>query len=338
MLCKYVPINIKNTQPSDEVLSYKQQTGYIQSATISMSNQSQIPVSPVKDASQAVQLRERRSAVQEADPSHDEEESSLNVKEKIVIWLASFTATGYFFSLLFHSTILTIMAIVIVGGMPGNDDFSTLANLDDEENFAFNGPLDTRVEEEAGGKTNEFNVMQPVENLTGEKEEALKEIEADVSVHLGEGDGEAEGDGSGNGGGEFKFKPMGNAVSAGSFTAWTVPKDPDLNEDYLIIIQVKLPSSYKSRRYRASDLMGLVLGTDSHRQAIPWDVRWPNSTFTPNAKGDIRPVDKRDYLPLKKRVAQLIVKVPGSKIPATRDTIKIQSKVLKEKQTLEIVF
>lgn len=330
-------MNIRNTQPSDNLLSRESQTGFSHSATSSMSNQIRSMKSPVKDTALVNQLRERSSSAAE-DQLSEEEEPVLSVKEKIFVWLASFMATGYLFSLLLHSTILTVMAIVIVGGMQGNDHLSTVVTLDDEDQFAFNGPLDTRVEEEAGGKTTEFDVMQPVKTLTGEAEEALKEMEADVSLHLGKGDGDADGDGSGSGGGEFKFKPMGNAVTAGSFTAWTVPKDPDLNEDYLIIIQVKLPTSYKSTRYRASDLMGLVLGTDSHRQAIPWDVRWPNSTFTSTATGDIRPVDKGDYLPLKKRVAQLIVKVPGSKIPATRDTIRIQSKVLKEKQTLEIEF
>jgi hypothetical protein len=330
-------MNIKNTQPSDPTLSQALQADFTHSATISMSNQTRSSVPPVKDASRVVQLRERNLTAEEEDASQ-EEEPVHSVKEKVLIWLASFMATGYFFSLLFHSTILTIMAIVIVGGMEGDDHLSTLVTLDDEDNFSFNGPLDTRIEEEAGGQTTEFNVMQPIKNLTGETEEALKEIEADVSVHLGKGEGDAEGDGSGNGGGEFKFKPMGNAVTAGSFTAWTVPKDPDLNEDYLIIIQVKLPSSFKSSRYRAADLLGLVMGTDEHRQAIPWDVRWPNSTFTSNAKGEIRPVKKGGFLPLKNRQAQLIVKVPGSKIPATRDTIKIQSKLLKEKQTLQIEF
>jgi hypothetical protein len=303
-----------------------------------MSNQIKPAVQIISDSFQATRFKERDSSTQSGTDSKEVEEPTLSPKERIMLCLASFMATGYLVSFLFHSTLLTVMAIVIVGGIQGNDDFSTLASLDDEDSFALNGPLDTRIEEEAGGKTTEFNVLQPVKTMTGENESTLKEIEADVSAHLGKGEGEADGDGTGAGGGEFKFKPMGNAVTVGSFTAWTVPKDPDLNEDYLIIIQVKLPYTYKSSRYRASDLSGLVVGTDNHRQAIPWDVRWPNSTFTSNANGEIRPVAKKDYLPVKNRVSQLIVKVPGSKIPATRDTIKLQSKVLKEKHTLEIIF
>ncbi len=312
--------------------------GCSQSATISMSNQSRSATRFSVDSSstQAPALKERPVSSQ-SEQYPDNDETTFSLKQKIIIWLASFTATGYLISLLFHSTVLTLMAITIVGGMKGDDDISTLASLEEDQNFSLNGPLDTRIKD-AGGKTTEFNIMQPVKTMTGENENTVEEIQDDFSPHIGKGTGDSEGDGSGDGGGDFKLKPMGNAVTVGSFTAWTVPKDPDLNEDYLIIIQVKLPASYKSTRYRASDLSGLVLGTDDHRQAIPWDSRWLNSTFTPNTAGEIRPVNKGDYLPLKNRVAQLIVKVPGSKIPATRDTIKIKSRVLKENQTLEIVF
>lgn len=312
--------------------------GSFQSATVSMSNQSRSATYFKADSSSKVSaLKERLDSRQDELHPGNDDDTMLSLKQKTVIWLASFTATGYLISLLFHSTVLTLMAIVIVGGIKGDDDISTLVSLEDEQNFSLNGPLDTRIKE-AGGETTEFNVMQPIKTMTGENENTVEEIQEDFSAHLGKGTGESEGDGSGAGGGDFKLKPMGNAVTVGSFTAWTVPEDPDLNEDYLIIIQVKLPASYNSTRYRASDLSGLVLGTDDHRQAIPWDSKWLNSTFTPNAVGDIRPVDKGDYLPLKNRVAQLIVKVPGSKIPATRDTIKIRSRVLKENQTLEIVF
>tara|TARA_R110002095_G_scaffold210856_1_gene198394 strand:- start:897 stop:1892 length:996 start_codon:yes stop_codon:yes gene_type:complete len=331
-------MNLNQTERSGKAYSRKLETGSSLSATSSMSKQTKSAIQIITDSSQALQTRERNFSAQAETHSAEDEEPVLSFKEKAILWLASFMVTGYLVSFLFHTTILTIMAIVIVGGIQGSGDISTLVSLDDKDNFALSGPLDTRIEEEAGGKTTEFNVMQPVKTVTGENESTLKEIEADVSMHLGKGEGEEDGDGKGSGGGEFKLKPMGNAVTVGSFTAWTVPKDPDLNEDYLIIIQVKLPYNYNSTRYRASDLSGLVLGTDDHRQAIPWDARWPNSTFTPNANGEIRPVSKGDYLPLKNRVAQLIVKVPGSKIPATRDTIKIESKVLKEKSTLEIVF
>jgi len=331
-------MNLNKSERSDNACFLKPETNSSLSATISMSNQTKSAVQLDTDSSLATPSRARNSSAQSEMHANEEEEPVYSFKEKLLLWLASFTATGCIISFLLHSTILTFMAIIIVGGLPGNDDLSTFLSLDDEESFVLNGPLDTRIDEESGGKTTEFNIMQPVKNMIGENESTVKEIEEDFLAHIGKGEGEDDGDGKGSGGGEFKFKPKGNAVTAGSFTAWTVPKDPDLNEDYLIIIQVKLPYTYKSTRYRASDLRGLVQGTDNHRQTIPWDVRWPNSTFSSNAAGDIRPVNKASYLTVKNRSAQLIVKVPGSQVPATRDTIKIESKVLKEKRTLEIEF
>lgn len=333
-------MNLNKTEQPDNACNLKPKICSSLSATISMSNQSKSAVQLIPDSSLASQNRARGSSAHAEEPGDEEEEPLFSLKQKFILLLASFMTAGFIISFLFHSTILTIMAIVIVGGLPGNDDLSTLLRLDDEESFVLNGPLDTRIDEETGGKTTEFNIMQPVKTVIGENESTLKEIEEEFSAHIGKGEGDDNGDGKGNGGGDFKFKPKGNAVTAGSFTAWTVPKDPDLNEDYLIIIQVKLPYTYKSTRYRASDLKGIVLGTDNHRQTIPWDVRWPNSTFSSNAVGDIRPVTKgsKSYLTVKNRTAQLIVKVPGSQVPATRDTIKIESKVLKEKRTLEIEF
>ena len=336
-------MKLNKTERPDNACFLKPETSSSQSATISMSNQTKSAVQRVTDSSLARPDGDRNYSAQSENNTDEEETPAYSIKEKIVLWLASFTAAGCIISFLFHSTNLTLMAIVIVGGLKGNDDTSTLLSLDDEDSFVLNGPLDTRIDEDTGGKTTEFNIMQPVKTVIGENSSTLKEIEEDFLAHIGKGEGDDDGDGKGSGGGEFKFKPKGNAVTSGSFTAWTVPKDPDLNEDYLIIIQVKLPYTYKSTRYRASDLKGIVLGTDSHRQAIPWDSRWPNSTFSSNAVGDIRPVQKGGkgrggYLTVKNRTAQLIVKVPGSQVPATRDTIKIESKVLKEKRTLEIEF
>jgi hypothetical protein len=76
------------------------------------------------------------------------------------------------------------------------------------------------------------------------------------------GTGTAMTKGAGNGGGAPK-----NAVTKGSFTAWTVPEDPEPGQDYVIVIEIKLPE--KVRRYPLKDLSGMVVGTDGWRQAIP---------------------------------------------------------------------
>ena len=116
--------------------------------------------------------------------------------------------------------------------------------------------------------------------------------------------------GAGNGGGAPK-----NAVTKGSFTVWTVPEDPEPGQDYVIVIEIKLPE--KVQRYPLKDLSGMVVGTDGWRQAIPG-----------KSQGFARVVDHR---------TQLEIRVPGAP-RLVRDTIRIRSRILKEQQVLTIVF
>jgi len=105
------------------------------------------------------------------------------------------------------------------------------------------------------------------------------------------------------------------AVTKGSFSAWTEPRDPEPGKKYAIVIQVRLPANVK--KYRASDLSGVVLGTDSYKQII----RFRSS----------------DEFPINNGGVEVRVIVPGA-AQLVRDTIRIQSRVLQEKQTLQIVF
>ena len=126
-------------------------------------------------------------------------------------------------------------------------------------------------------------------------------------------------------------------VSKGSFSVWTVPKDPMPFQEYKIVIQVRLPDLV--RRYRATDLSGEVQGSDRYRQKIPWDPKWKGRTDVALTirKGQLVPLRKGDFLPVLDRIAQLVIRVPPAK-RLVRDRIKIRSKLLKEQQVLEIVF
>ena len=126
-------------------------------------------------------------------------------------------------------------------------------------------------------------------------------------------------------------------VRKGSFSVWTVPKDPLPFQEYKIVIQVRLPDLV--RRYRATDLSGEVEGTDRYRQQIPWDPKWKGRTDVALTvrKGQLVPLRKGDFLPVRDRIAQLVIRVPPAK-RLVRDRIKIRSKLLKEQQVLEIVF
>jgi hypothetical protein len=125
--------------------------------------------------------------------------------------------------------------------------------------------------------------------------------------------------GAGGGTGSGRRKPAGkNAVTEGSFTVWTIPDDPLPGEDYVIVIEIKLPE--KVHRYPRSDLSGHVVGTDGWRQPLP---------------GNGSPLQQ--YLPIEEHVVQLQVAVPGGG-RRVEDTVKVRSRLLKEEQTLKIVF
>ena len=161
-------------------------------------------------------------------------------------------------------------------------------------------------------------------------EEALSDVMADFVS-------EFDVENSGSGGSVLKAPDGKRVVKKGSFSVWTVPKDPLPEQEYQIVIQVRLPNYV--RRYRATDLTGEVEGSDRYRQKIPWDPKWKNRTDVALTvrKGRLVALRRGDFLPVRDRVAQLVIRVPPAK-KLVRDKIRIQSKLLKEQQVLEIVF
>ena len=137
----------------------------------------------------------------------------------------------------------------------------------------------------------------------------------------GEGTGAGEGDGSGSGAGQVSLPGGGNAVQAGSFTAWTIPPDPRPRQNYVIVIQVDLPENLRLRKYPKRDLYGEVRGTDDYRQRLPGDGF----------------ADRTGFLPIRNGKVQFAVAVPGAD-RLVKDRIKVGSRLLKESQTLELVF
>ncbi len=136
---------------------------------------------------------------------------------------------------------------------------------------------------------------------------------------MGTGDGRGSGEGTGGGTGTGIGVPAINvpsfAVTKGSFSAWTQPRDPDPRQNYVIVIQVRVPQSILE--YRGSDLTGMVTGTDGYKQVIKFK--------------------SMDKFPVKDGAVEIRVPVPGA-AKLVRDTIRIESRLLREKQTLRIEF
>ena len=136
---------------------------------------------------------------------------------------------------------------------------------------------------------------------------------------LGAGDGRGAGEGTGGGNGTGIGVPAINvpsfAVTKGSFSAWTQPRDPEPNRQYVIVIQVRLPPAI--REYRGSDLTGKVTGTDTYEKVIRFKTT--------------------DKFPVKDGAVEIRIPIPGG-AQRVRDTIRIESRLLREKQTLRIEF
>ena len=148
-----------------------------------------------------------------------------------------------------------------------------------------------------------------------------------------------------------------NVVQKGSFRVWAVPEKPVPKKPYYIYIEVTVPKKIR-RRYRVSDLVGTIRGNESqydkgsedYVQTIPWDLRlaklggpiYRRHTFGRDTRRKrwywINPKRRNTILPVVNGKAVLMIKVPGADTQRIKDTIIIRSKLLKEKQTLEIVF
>ena len=126
----------------------------------------------------------------------------------------------------------------------------------------------------------------------------------------------------------------GNAVTKGSFTAWTDPENPTEGSPYAIIIEVKLPARVKI--YRLTDLTGKVVGTDNYTQRLPWDNARGTWPYMFKNDREYR-VGRTQRIRVRDNKIQTKIKVPGAS-NLVRDQITIRSETLDEKQELELVF
>jgi len=106
-----------------------------------------------------------------------------------------------------------------------------------------------------------------------------------------------------------------NAVTAGSFSVWTEPENPDPGEPYKIIVQIRMPDGID--RYSIADLEGVVVGSDGYQKLIPGNVRG----FLPIENGHVR-------------FEVHIVSADEN----VQDTVFVRSKVLREAQKLQLRF
>jgi hypothetical protein len=265
--------------------------------------------------------------------------------ERVIGWIKGEDGAGYGISLIVHIVVIAVLAIPVIRHFEKEPDAVAVSTQPFEEGGGgFGGFVDTELAEplEAGSQPISL-IPEHLANDTLPIANAL--FSGSGKGNGGGGTGNGTGDG-GFGGGIGPFVP-GNAVRKGSFAAWTIPivnadfpkrfGDPDPKpgdsprpkQPYHIIIQIKVPRN-KTTYALTSDLTGTIVGTDGYRQKIP------EHTLVLAADGKTF-VQPRGSVRVKNGLVHIQVRVPGAE-RLIRDTIVISSKMLKEEQTLELVF
>jgi hypothetical protein len=228
------------------------------------------------------------------------------------------------FSVLIHGSILVILSMIAISSPMVDDMLKNVLIAGDGDTQSIDVSGEAMFDLSLGSAAASLESMPDIvtEQVMASDKALARELTSEMASMFKEGVGQGEGEGKEGklrGFGGFGMPSSGRAVTKGSFAAWTDPEDPSPGEDYKIIILVKLPD--RISKYRASDLTGMVIGSDRYRQSIPGPeyLRGTN------------------YLPVEDGVAQLIVKVPGAD-RLVKDTIKIRSKLLNEEQDLDIEF
>ena len=249
------------------------------------------------------------------------------------------TAVGYYLSLLLH--ILFYVAAAIGFLYFGNQFFdeesvgiNVRARLGDED-VLDDQPLEELPEMFIDAPDVPSPLQQMSSSLEAVEEGLVEALKTDQMPSLG---GNRDDDEEPNASGFlFKLPEAGLAVTKGSFTAWTSPENPQPNQNYKIIIEMRLPNDVK--RFRLSDLSGTVKGSDTFERRIPFDrrPRFKSTSFYTDEDNKLQAITGRDTVTVRENKIQMVVLIPGG-ADEVRDMIQISSRRLREKQELELVF
>ena len=240
---------------------------------------------------------------------------------RLLHWPKRAAVYGISMSLAIHLALLMSLTVFVISGRTVAPPTSVSVEFGHSGGDTIIDPdLEASLEMDGG---HEAAPLQMVDLSQSPSLDAIGFIPGDaldgVVNGMGAGDGRGAGEGTGGGNGTGIGVPAINvpsfAVTKGSYSAWTQPRDPDPGQNYVIVIQVRVPQSI--REYRGSDLTGMVTGTDGYKQKIVFKTT--------------------DKFPVKDGAVEIRVPVPGAS-KLVRDTIRIESRLLREKQTLRIEF
>lgn len=230
----------------------------------------------------------------------EDEPEELTWQEQVKRWFHEGGGAGFGVSVLVHSVLLLFLSLWILHRPTDEELITTVEQTD--------------IPEVASIKDVDLDV-----DLMPDIEEQINKPEfepAPLSMpDLGIGSLASSLDSKQAGGTLLKIPSQ--AVTKGSFTVWTEPEDPRPGEKYVIMIQIKLKNSVK--KYPRRDLKGKVVGTDNYMDHFGG----------PTESG---------YEEVKNNTVTLrACEVPGAQ-QLVKDVITVESKLLNEKQTIELVF
>ena len=243
-------------------------------------------------------------------------------------------------SFVFHVVVLSLMAIPIYrAANPGSVISTTVTEADPEPNLiSTNIDVDTLLappDISGGGSDNMDQLLTAIGEIP---QDAFNSMVLD-NKNATKGDSTEPGQDGGLTG--IRIKEPKNAVKAGSFTVFTLPiaqafrekvepgQAPRPGQDYFIVVQLAMPRNRSI--YPLRDLTGVIVGTDGYRQKVP------EGAFIMGEKQQFLPAPVTQAIPVVDGVVQVFIRVPGAD-RLVQDKIHVSSRLLREKQDLEIIF
>lgn len=252
-----------------------------------------------------------------------------NRMRRLLAWFVGGTALGYAVSLVVHFVLLATFSLIVLSTGRGGAILSTELGIEETGAEEY---LDTRAFEVSSQIDGGEEAAEIVETVPLELPEFELQVADRIAPNIdGAADGDGQSDSSNDGGGDavtFAMPRGGNAVQQGSFTAWTVPANPRVGQDYLIVVEVQIPEG--TNRYSRADLVGQLVGTDGYKVMIPDGREF-------NGEGWRRP-KRTPAFRRQGNKARIVFFVRGAHQAMVRDTIQIRSRLLDEHQKLQIVF
>ncbi|MCA9035729.1 MAG: hypothetical protein KDA91_11400 [Planctomycetaceae bacterium] len=280
------------------------------------------------------------SSVGGAQAGGEEDGKSESMPKSFRVWLLSIPACGMYLSAILHCVAYAIAFVVFYAlhlHLQDQDpvDLSPLAASLSDEDIADKSPLLELTPEIGLMKPQQTTAVEQLASWIAENDKAVLEVmQSSELMSFSSSEELNEGDAGGGSNFLLKLPESGLAVTKGSFTAWTDPPNPGALQNYVIVIEIRLPEDVKA--YRLGDLRGEVVGSDRYRQRIPYDRDAPMAAAATTAEG-LKIIKGSESVPVVDHRVQLVIKVPGAK-RMTKDTIRLESRRLREKQELELVF